>query len=211
MRLTSYRAGLCSLTRAVWRGPAEDCHNGQGTMAYEERLRMLALFSMVIGRLEGQADGKGNHKDKEAKFSAVADSWEFSWELSKGKQPQTDIWERQYFPRKVMLLLICFSWRLWSPHILESVQDHSPEKSDPGMATALLFQGFRPSQSLGWITPQILSNDSVNAQLRTTFMDASLSVQASSSSLSQPVWSHWCLFTLIHILQKTSEIRRKKH
>lgn len=47
---------------------------GPDPMTHEERLRMMALLSLVNGRLEGQADVKGNHKDKEAKFSAVADS-----------------------------------------------------------------------------------------------------------------------------------------
>lgn len=43
---------------------------GPDPMTHEEMLRMLTLFSLVIGRL----DGKGNHKDKEPKFLAVADS-----------------------------------------------------------------------------------------------------------------------------------------
>lgn len=47
---------------------------GPDPMTHKERLRMMALLSLVNGKLEGQADVKGNHKDKEAKFSVVADS-----------------------------------------------------------------------------------------------------------------------------------------
>lgn len=58
---------------------------GPDSMTHKERLRMLALFSLWMGRLEEQAGGKGNHKDKEGKLFSSGR------QLSKGKQPQTDI------------------------------------------------------------------------------------------------------------------------
>lgn len=108
-----------------------------------------------------------------------------------------------------MLLLICCPRRLWNLHILESVQEQSLERSDLGMATAQLCPKFRLDNPWSPFQQTWIFYDSINVYLRTTFTDASFSVQVSSSSLSQSAWPHWCLFTLVHILQKISEIKKK--
>lgn len=73
----------------MWRGPTEDCHNSQGTRAHDPQEEVEDTGLVQSG--EYQAVGASWHEGElQRQGSQILSSGR---QLSKGKQPQTGIWE----------------------------------------------------------------------------------------------------------------------